>query len=746
MSLKFFFLFIFHLLFSLTGSLFKISHRGLFQFIFLSILGVFLGFSPFAFAKINIKKVLGVSYYSIENSLLQSVSSEDGEEEEEESQKIKIYGGSAGPKCHSDDMDNINPCSNCNTALGPCNEKRIYPELRMRIIFSIDSEMDSMALSLMQSDDNKNITIDNQSETLTNNTDLFVDVTWSDLCSILSNDNTCNTAFHKTIILGIQEEEESETEDSSTDTEGSSSSTLDTLEAKASLSIYLVPGKDGQELHSNCASEEASDYEGFCHFSVFPGDKKVFIENLKYPTTFPETHQADVSFKFLRVYYQKDTMTQRDSPIAAGFSALQAPLEETLFQDLLISQSNKNPVKNTVNGLENDSWYYFRIASVDEAGNILYFSPSNYLNTNAHTARPLEVVGFLEENSCFIATATYDSAMAKETVLFKKFRDLYLKKSSIGRFVIKNYYHYSPPLAKWIKKKEKRKKWVRVFLWPLLAWIKGYFHFGLWITLGLTILLSLIFLWFLFRIKRIAFFILILFAFIGPMLLMADTNSSQNPFYERLQKYKNGNLGTKKKKLKISSSIQGVNLSSPQKKDVNSLSFKDIYSKDKVLSGEIGFQYFLLSNDLGKWGLGISGGVGFIDGKGRFKKNLQISKEKYKLFIFPLSLSATYRLQFYPKQWVAPYVSAGPYYLGFLESRSEDNKQYKGSLLGYQVTGGLLFSLRHLLPKYRGTSSHRFQNLWLQVSLQQVEASNEGLNLSDTLMAAGFILDLDFLY
>ena len=119
--------------------------------------------------------------------------------------------------------------------------------------------------------------------------------------------------------------------------------------------------------------------------------------------------------------------------------------------------------------------------------NIFYFSPNSYLNTNTHAAQPSEVIGFLEDNSCFIATAAYGSPMAKETLLFKKFRDLYLKKSSLGRLFIKSYYNYSPSIAKWIKQKEKRKKWIRFFLWPLLTWVKGCLFLGLWGTLILTI-------------------------------------------------------------------------------------------------------------------------------------------------------------------------------------------------------------------------------------------------------------------
>ena len=125
-------------------------------------------------------------------------------------------------------------------------------------------------------------------------------------------------------------------------------------------------------------------------------------------------------------------------------------------------------------------------------------------------------------------------------------------------------------------------------------------------------------------------------------------------------------------------------------------------------------------------GLGVAGGLGLTNGTGRFKKNQQEAKEKYKLFVFPLSLSAIYRFQMDPKQWLTPYTSAGLYYLGLLETRKTDSKKYRGGLLGFHFTGGMLFSLHSLLPKNRRASSYEIQNLWLQAGLQQIQVNNKG--------------------
>ena len=464
---------------------------------------LFLLWTSHGFADITIKSIQGVSHSTLSDNLL-----EEEKSNQTEVQVIKIYGGLAGGKCNSEDMDNDDPCNNCMVAFQPCNEKRIYPSLKVKITFSVDTVPSAGVLSLVTSEDKKTITLSGKSTHLQPNIDLFVDIRWSDLCSALSSNNLCDTGFHKSITLGIKESVDSET-----------------FEEKISIQVYLVPEKDKQEFHSDCSQEgTASTDEGVCHFTVFPGDEKIFIEGIKSPSTFPETGESDVYFKYLRVYYYKGASSE-DQADPQAFSEIKAPLENIPFQDLPIDRNGKNLAIKTVTDLQNNFWYYFRIANIDEAGNILYFSPSAYLTTETHATRPSKIIGFLDENKCFIATAAYGSSMRKETLWFKKFRDLYLNKSSLGKLLVKNYYHYSPPFARWIQKKETRKKWARAFLWPLLIWIQILFWLGLWGTLVITILFSLFLFRLVFRTRKVFLFtfLFLLFAFMTPAFLMAKT-------------------------------------------------------------------------------------------------------------------------------------------------------------------------------------------------------------------------------
>lgn len=74
---------------------------------------------------------------------------------------------------------------------------------------------------------------------------------------------------------------------------------------------------------------------------------------------------------------------------------------------------------------------------------------------------------------CFIATAVYDSAESPEVLLLRQFRDEYLKKHSLGRAFIKNYYIYSPSIASYIKKRAYLKVLVKyILISPIVRIVK----------------------------------------------------------------------------------------------------------------------------------------------------------------------------------------------------------------------------------------------------------------------------------
>lgn len=77
-------------------------------------------------------------------------------------------------------------------------------------------------------------------------------------------------------------------------------------------------------------------------------------------------------------------------------------------------------------------------------------------------------------SACFIATATYGSALGPEVSTLRQFRDDVLLCSRLGRTFVGFYYFASPPLASLISKDERLQALTRRFLLePILHFIKN---------------------------------------------------------------------------------------------------------------------------------------------------------------------------------------------------------------------------------------------------------------------------------
>ena len=245
---------------------------------------------------------------------------------------------------------------------------------------------------------------------------------------------------------------------------------------------------------------------GACHFKLFPGDEKVYLESADFivDSTWPTVGSGvstEIKFNNVYFFFVEKFASETDGDAVARITNDSASSISTSF----IPVSDDETLGGSyIDGLSNDSEYCFRMASQDNTKHIQYFTPltlcpagaDNTPDCNNICMMPSEVVGILTDKKCFIATAAYGSDMDQHVQMLRKFRNEYMAPFWIGRKLIKTYYKLSPPFARWISDKKNMKAIARGALWPVMGWAELALKFGwsviiapfLFIGLGLVVL------------------------------------------------------------------------------------------------------------------------------------------------------------------------------------------------------------------------------------------------------------------
>jgi len=155
------------------------------------------------------------------------------------------------------------------------------------------------------------------------------------------------------------------------------------------------------------------------------------------------------------IRYSTSTITDTNWTLATQAIGVPAPLPAGTVQLF------------TVDGLSSSTTYYFALKTQD------YASPPNVSElSNIASAKTSSSGGNGGGGGggCFIATAVYGSAMAKEERILIEFRERYLLTNKTGRKLVELYYKVSPPIAEYIKNREWARSFVRAVLKPVV-WI-----------------------------------------------------------------------------------------------------------------------------------------------------------------------------------------------------------------------------------------------------------------------------------
>lgn len=196
-------------------------------------------------------------------------------------------------------------------------------------------------------------------------------------------------------------------------------------------------------------------------------------------------------------------------------------------------------LSNATDSGDSANTYQGKLYVVDRAGLISPDSSACFENN----IQSREITGALSESQCFIATAAYHDGRAAPVMLLRHFRDKVLLKSSMGQWLVKQYYQHSPALALW----SWDKPWVRLGALKYLTWVEIVALFALYPVLSL---LTLWCVWFFIVKKKFTkhnilffpFFLLALLSFLNHEAYAADetttpaASNSVSPYIEAIKK------------------------------------------------------------------------------------------------------------------------------------------------------------------------------------------------------------------
>lgn len=388
-----------------------------------------------------------------------------------------VYGGTAGSDCTA---GGDSTCNNCTGGLTECNPARIGANVVLTIQFSSNSVQNIGRAMILNSTNNP---VGQPSTQLYNKGDTAtLTVRWGDICSSLPQDPSADCSLNDTGTFSI-----------GLDNNGSG-----TFQDSTQITFKVVDPAGGSaggapnsaDVVDLCDSSGTPPTNGLCDFGVYPGDEKVYIDQLQPAGSFPNGPEG-VLFNSVVFFYS-----------AQGFTQINNASPSTTVPITIDSNGSVSTNTDRITGLTNDTAYFFRIASQDQAGNIAYFTSDNAIGTACNkpanqvtpsdncrfVATPDKVLGLLTQDlNCFIATAAYGSSLDQHLPTFRKFRNRFLLPNPIGRELNNFYYKWGPYPARFIQENPTFQPLARSLLWPLWGFAWASLKWGLIPTFVLSL-------------------------------------------------------------------------------------------------------------------------------------------------------------------------------------------------------------------------------------------------------------------
>lgn len=359
----------------------------------------------------------------------------------------------------------------CTTTVYACATRSIHPDLRLEITMALNALPSATptirAEMAVSGGTASSVPVDSDSIAPTAaNQSFTVYIKWRNICTALGIDNCTTLASFGSKIgemsVGL--------------IDGSATSLAAGNFQKFTVKLRVVNPSTSSII---TPTTTPTDSQGFSDFSVLPGDQKAYIRELWRGSTGPDSAVA-TRWKSLRVFFAKDVNNTHN------FCSINPSVDG--YADLDVTDRNTKATslgQEFLDGLENEQAYMFTGASVDEATIVSDFidvSTSSTAVQNQYMATPGEVIGLLDKQKCFVATAAFGSPMNDHVVNLRKFRDQVLVNNSWGKNFVRFYYRNSTKWAHFIDQHEILKPIVRGLLWPFVVFAELSLVIGLLAT------------------------------------------------------------------------------------------------------------------------------------------------------------------------------------------------------------------------------------------------------------------------
>lgn len=399
---------------------------------------------------------------------------------------VTIYGGLAGD-CTGTDTSLV--CNSCTTAgvatcganapFCPCNSARIWDGLIVRINLKAVANNTYNAVAQLASGNNTNT---NFPAVTPLNGGSYINFRWTDICNAAGSTNGCTAAglpSGGTVTVRIALDKDS-------------SGTVSTGDEPVEVTFKLLSPTAAYEV----MGQTGNSNEGIDGFVPYPGDEKIKLEDPHGSSTFPLLNYSTKATA-IRVYFS-DTSLANAQPGDPEYAPVDLRLNTAGDLD-----------NSVVDGLTNDTLYYFRIALLDEANNVVqYFPDQNNVDASClltptdpgvtqcpYVATPSQVLGLLTKDfNCFIATAAYGSTLEPKLNILREFRHKFLLRNPYGLKFVQWYYEYGPYAARYIHDKPLLRAMTRGLLWPVygFSYLAIKVGFAAAFAMSLVLLTSLI--------------------------------------------------------------------------------------------------------------------------------------------------------------------------------------------------------------------------------------------------------------